>query len=184
MAIQPTPRISTEAYFQLAEYEQHDLIQLINGEIVICMPPILKHQDIVGEIFFLFKTIAKSTGGKTYTAPTEVYLDEYNVYEPDVLYMTADSQCTRKEKRIIGAPELIVELLSPSTAKYDKREKYAGYEQHGVNEYWIVDPVHELVDVWTLESGNFVHQGAYSCDDTFASITLKADVDVKTLFAV
>lgn len=184
MAIQPITKMTAESYFQLDEYQEHDLIQLINGEVVIGMPPIPKHQDIVGEIFFLFKSFAKSNGGRAYTAPIEVYLDEHNVYKPDVLYMSPDSKCKVLGKRLEGAPELVVEVLSPSTAKYDKREKYAGYEQHGVQEYWIVDPVHDLIDVWTLDGGKFVHQGAYSVDDKFTSMVLKVDVEVKLLFAV
>lgn len=184
MATQSIAKITAESYFQLDDYQEHDLIQLINGEVFIGMPPIPKHQDIVGEIFFLFKTFAKSKGGRAYISPIEVYLDETNVYEPDVLYMSPDSKCKVLGKRLEGAPELVVEVLSPSTAKYDKREKYAGYEQHGVREYWIVDPVHELIDVWTLDGDKFVHQGVYSVDDTFASVVLTVDIEVKPLFDV
>jgi len=184
MAIQPIAKMTAESYFQLDDYQEHDLIQLINGEVLIGMPPIPKHQRIVREILVMLTLLAREVGGEALDSPIEVYLDEYNVYEPDVLYMSPDSNCTVKGKRLEGAPELIVEVLSPSTAKYDKREKYAGYEQHGVQEYWIVDPVHELIDVWTLDAGKFVHQGAYSAEDKFTSVVLKSDVEVKPLFDV
>ena len=183
MAIQPTTRITAESYFQLNDYQQHDLIQLINGEVVIGMPPIPKHQRIVREILVMLTLLARKIGGEAYDSPIELYLDENNVYEPDVLYMSPNSKCKVKAKRLEGAPELVVEVLSPSTARYDKREKFEGYEKHGVQEYWIVDPVHDLIDVWTLDSGKFVHQGAYSVDDAFISVVLKVDVEVKTLFA-
>ena len=62
-------------------------------------------------------TIARKLGGKALTSPIEVYLDENNVFEPDVIYLKPDSQCTVGEKRLTGAPELVVEVLSPSTAK-------------------------------------------------------------------
>lgn len=184
MAIQPTTRITAETYFQSDEYQVHDLIQLINGEVVIGMPPIPKHQRIVREILVMLTLLAREIGGEALDSPIELYLDEHNVYEPDVLYMSPDSNCEVKGKRLEGAPELIVEVLSPSTAKYDKREKYAAYEQHGVQEYWIVDPLHDIVDVWILQNEKFVHQGAYSIDDTFASVTLKQNVKVKTIFDV
>lgn len=184
MAIQPIAKITAESYFQLDEYQEHDLIQLINGEVVIGMPPIPKHQRIVREILVMLTLLARKIGGEAYDSPIELYLDENNVYEPDVLYMSPDSKCKVKAKRLEGAPELVVEVLSPSTAKYDKREKYAAYEQHGVHEYWVVDPVHDLIDVWTLDDSKFVHQGAYSVDDQFASVVLKVDVDVKQLFDV
>lgn len=184
MAIQPIAKMTVESYFQLDDYQEHDLIQLINGEVVIGMPSIPKHQRIVREILVMLTVLARKIGGEAYASPIELYLDEHNVYEPDVLYMSPDSKCKVKAKRLEGAPELVVEVLSPSTAKYDKRDKYAGYEQHGVQEYWIVDPVHDLIDVWTLDGGKFVHQGAYSVDDKFTSVVLKMDVEVNLLFDV
>ncbi len=180
-------RITANDYYQLPAYAQHDLIQLIDGEVIIGMPPVLKHQAIVGEILFLLLTIARRLGGKAYTSPIEVYFDEYNVFEPDVLYIAPDNLdiAQKDEKRIVGAPNLVVEVLSPSTAKFDRQQKYHAYEQHGVNAYWIVDPVHETVEVWTLnESGQFVRQGAYGTDDTFASVALDTEVNVKAIFDV
>lgn len=182
MAIQPTFHISADTYFRMADYQKHDLIQLINGEVMISMPPIPRHQEIVGEIFFMLKSIAKSTGGKAYTSPIEVYLDERNVYEPDVLYMTPDSNCEVGDKRLMGAPELIVEVLSPSTAKYDRQQKYVSYQQHGVKEYWIVDSVHELIEVWVLQESTFVRQGVYDVDDMLTSPTLATNIVIKAIF--
>lgn len=182
--VQPTrTRINASDYFKMADYEQHDLIQLIDGEVIFDMPPIPKHQDIVREILVLLTLIARKIGGKAYASPIEVYLDENNVYEPDVLYLTANSQCTVGEKRLAGAPELIVEVLSPSTAKYDRQQKYQAYEKHAVAEYWIVDPVHETIEVWTLnQDGKFERQGAYADDNNFKSATLEENIDVKSIF--
>ncbi len=183
---QPTKmRITADAYYQLPAYTETDLIQLIDGEVIIGMPPIIKHQRIVGKILFLLMTIANKIGGEALTAPTEVYLDTHNIYEPDVLYLRPDSDCVVEEKRIKGAPDLVVEILSPSTAKYDREQKYRTYQQHGVGEYWIVDPIHETIEVWTLgEAGLFKRQGAYWADDTFESVMLAEDVPVKGLYDV
>lgn len=184
---QPTrTRIRAMDYFQLPEYAEHDLIQLIDGEVVISMPPILKHQAIVGEILFLLMTIARLQQGKAYTSPVEVYLDEDNVYEPDVVYISSENMsiAQQDEKRIVGAPDLIVEVLSPSTAKYDRQEKYNAYQQHDVREYWIVDPLHDTIEVWTLTDERFQRQGAYGTNDTFNSVVLGQTVDVEPLFAV
>lgn len=174
-------------YFQLPEYEQHDLIQLIDGEVVIGMPPVLKHQAIVGEILFLLMMIARKSGGKALTSPVEVYLDDDNVFQPDVLYIKPDNLAIAQgdEKRIAGAPNLIVEVLSPSTARFDRQEKYQAYERHGVGEYWIVDPVHETVEVWNLdEAGRYLRQGAFAGEDTFESAVLGERVSVKAIFNV
>jgi len=183
---QPTrTRIHANDYFQHAEYQEHDLIQLIDGEVMIGMPPILKHQDIVREILILFTLIARQIGGKAYDSPIEVRLDEYNVFEPDVMYIRPENLAITQqdEKRIIGAPNLIVEVLSPSTAKFDRQEKYHACEANGVEEYWIVDPIHETIEVWNLEAGQFVRLGVFADNYTFTSAVLATDVDVKPIFS-
>jgi Uma2 family endonuclease len=182
MAVQPKTRISASNYYQLEEYEQHELIQLIDGEVLISVPPIPKHQAIVGEILFIFLTQAKKQGGKAFISPIEIYLDEHNIYEPDVLYLTPDTTCVVGEKRLTGAPDLVVEVLSPSTAKFDRQEKYKAYEKHGVREYWIVDAVHEVLEVWTLQNKAFTRQGAYGTADTFQSQVLGTSVELKQIF--
>ncbi len=183
MVSQTPVRLAADDYFQLPDYTQHDLIQLIDGEVVIGVPPVPQHQAIVSEILFRFMTIAKVRGGRAFVAPVEVYLDEHNVFEPDVLYLAPDSRCVVGDKRLIGAPDVVVEVLSPSTAKYDRQEKYLAYERCGVREYWIVDPSHAVVEVWTLVAGHFTRQGVYAGADTFSSPTLGETVVVSVLFA-
>jgi Uma2 family endonuclease len=177
-------RLTTDEYYQLPEYAEHDLIQLIDGEVIIGMPPIPRHQAIVIEIIFFLKTYSQEKKGQVYTAPIDVYLDEHNSFEPDVLYLTPETNCKVEEKRLVGAPDLVVEVLSPSTAKYDRDEKQRTYERHGVREYWIVDPVHELVEVRVWQEGVFDYQGAYGIEDSFQSKTLAETVSVRPLFAV
>jgi Uma2 family endonuclease len=181
---QPTrTRITAIDYYQLPEYDQHDLIQLIDGEVIVGMPPIPKHQRIVREILVLLALLARKKGGEAYTAPIEVYLDERNIFEPDVLYLKPDSQCIVGEKRLTGAPDLVVEVLSPTTAKHDRQQKYQAYQQHGVDEYWIVDPVYEVIEVWTLgDDGLFQRQGVFGREDTFTSATLGEKVTMQEIF--
>lgn len=176
-------RIQADTFYQLPEYQDNTLIQLIDGEVVTGMAPNVKHQRIVREIMFMFMTIAKQKNGEAFDSPTEVYLDEYNIYEPDVLYLTPDSNCAVTEKNLRGAPELVVEVLSPSTAKHDRSAKFQAYQQHAVQEYWIVDPVHETIEVWQLTDKRFNLLGAFSSDDTFASRPLGEDVAVKELLS-
>ncbi len=185
--VQPTrTRIRAAEYYDLPEYQQHDLIQLIDGEVVIGMPPILKHQTIIKKILLLLAQVEAQKGGIAYTAPTEVRMDDENIFEPDVLYITPEnlSIAQQDEKRILGAPDLVVEVLSPSTAKYDRQEKYLAYERHGVREYWIIDPLHDVIEVWVSEDGHFQRQGAYAGEEAFASRTLGKPISVKDIFNV
>jgi Uma2 family endonuclease len=181
----PRTRINAQEYFQLPEYKQHDLIQLIDGEVVIAMPPILKHQAIVKKILFLLMQMETQQGGVAYVAPTEVRLDAENVVEPDVLYITPDnlSIARQDDKRIMGAPDLVVEVLSPGTARYDRQQKYRAYEKHGVREYWIIDPSHETLEVWTRGSqAQFQRVGAFAAGDTFQSAVLDQAIEVAPFF--
>jgi len=180
-------RITANEYYALPAYQEHDLIQLIAGEVVIGMPPILKHQTIIKKILALLLQFEASQGGVAFVAPTEVRLDDSNVFEPDVLYIKPDNLAITQqdEKRIVGVPDLVVEVLSPGTAKYDRQEKYQAYEANGVSEYWIVDPLHETIEVWTLnEDGHFDRQGAYARADTFPSRTLGEDISAESIFNV
>lgn len=184
MAVQPITRISADEYYDLPEYEANDLIELIEGEVVVGVPPIPKHQSVVGETFFIFMTCAKSFGGKAFTAPIEVYLDAYNIYEPDVLYLAPDTTCVVEETRLRGAPDLVVEVLSRSTAKKDRESKFRAYQKFGVREYWIIDPVNAYLEVYVLENGLFNKIGIFVVGDTFTSPTLNNTViDVSNIFA-
>lgn len=182
---QPTrTRIHAEQYYQRPDYHQNTLIELIDGEVLTPMPPIPRHQAIVIAILSLLIPLAKQRGGKVLTAPVEVYLDEHNIYEPDVLYLSPTTRCKIEEKRLVGAPDLVIEVLSPSTARYDRQEKYRAYERHGVGEYWIVDPVYEMVEVWKYAEGRFDRLGAYAGEEPFTSPVLGETISVQAIFDV
>lgn len=182
---QPTrTRIYAEEYYALTDYDKYDLIELIDGEVFIGVPPIPVHQRIVREVLFLLTSISRQTGGEAFTSPIEVFLDDLNIVEPDVLYLKLNSRCVVGEKQLTGAPDLVIEVLSPSTAKVDRGAKYAAYEQHGVGEYWIIDPTHGLIEVWILgATGTFVRSGAFAPGDSFTSATLGVAVDVKAVLS-
>lgn len=176
-------RTTAAEFYNLPEYEEHDLIQLIDGEVIITVPPVPRHQDIVLSTAFVFKLHAKVHGGKAYVAPVQLYLDEYNIYEPDVLYLSPDSRCVVEEKRLVGPPDLVVEVLSPGTAKHDRQKKYLSYERHGVREYWIMDPIHIYLEVWVLRNDAFVKLGTYGPGDAFESTVLSGTtIEVSQLF--
>jgi Uma2 family endonuclease len=102
----------------------------------------------------------------------DVYLGDDNVVQPDVMWIAPDSPCTIGEKHLDGPPDLVVEVLSPSTAHLDKTGKFHLYERHCVREYWIVDPVHKLMEVWALQAGAYRQQGIYGPDESFPSPVL------------
>ncbi len=133
----------------------------------------------------LFKLKAKELGGKAYVAPVDVYFDEHNIPQPDVMWLglAPDTKCQMVgEKRLSGAPDLIAEILSPSTAHIDRKRKFRLYEKYGVREYWLVDPRDQLVEVWQHQDERFVLLDVYGVGEIFISALLGA-VEVATLFA-
>jgi len=85
-----------------------------------------------------------------------VYLDQKNAFQPDLIFISNANFYKIEEDGLHGAPDLVIEILSPSTAKYDLRKKKAVYERCGVKEYWIVDPTTKSVTGYALRENRFV----------------------------
>jgi len=116
-------------------------VQLIENNLVMSPAPLDRHQLIISEIFPHFAIHIKNRKiGTTRVAPYDVYLDKENAYQPDIIYISNERKHLIKTDGLHGAPDLIIEILSPSTAKYDIGDKKDVYERSGVTEYWIIDP--------------------------------------------
>ncbi len=155
--------------------------ELINGEVFRMPAPQLNHQDVVLQIALFLKQ--RLTTGKIYVAPVDVYLDEINVVQPDVLWIAPDNtRCISFQgKYLRGAPDLVIEVFSPGTARRDKREKFRLYQKYGVREYWMVDPLEQFIEVWQLVKEKFVLVDVYGPGEVFNS-PLIGEVDVKAIF--
>jgi Uma2 family endonuclease len=128
--------------------------QLIEGELVMTPAPNPRHQIILGNIVEKVRQYTKGSG-ITIFSPVDLYFGEENAYQPDMVYITKQRREIIKDDGIYGTPDLVVEILSPSTAYYDLRKKFRIYEKYGVREYWIVDPEMDSVDVYLNEQGHF-----------------------------
>ena len=135
--------------------------QLVNGELVMTPAPIPVHQLIVMELAMAF-FVKKQQCGHVLIAPLDVYLDDENILQPDILFIERGREHIIGKKMIEAAPDFIVEVLSPGTARYDLEEKYRAYEQGGVKEYWIVDPDKKNIDVFVSTDGRFIRQKTVS----------------------
>lgn len=117
------------------------LAEIIDNNLVMSPAPDFEHQDIVYELARLLGNHVKQKNlGKVVGAPVDVYLNPENVYQPDILFLSNERMHLVKKGKIKGAPDLIIEVLSPGTEKFDKTVKRNVYEQSGVKEYWIIDP--------------------------------------------
>jgi len=157
----PKKRIETgktpyDEYFGLPEGAPY---QLIAGKLVMTPSPIPLHQNISGHLYFeLLKYVENEAIGQVFVAPLDVCFDEENIYQPDILFIRKENENIIGKTMIEGPPDLVVEVLSPSTAYYDLRTKFRVYEKSGVQEYWIVDPERRSVEVYTNQDGKFSRQ--------------------------
>ncbi|HEY0790283.1 MAG TPA: Uma2 family endonuclease [Chthoniobacterales bacterium] len=124
--------------------------QLIEGQLVVAPSPDRFHQRLSGIIFAkIFLYLEDQPGlGEVYQAPFDVQLPGQNVFQPDVMFFGRDHLDRLTDRRAIGAPDLVVEILSPSTAGYDLNEKRLHYARSGVAELWIVDPERKHLRVY------------------------------------
>jgi Uma2 family endonuclease len=145
--------------------------QLLDGEMIVAPSPTDKHQAVVGEIFVaLHQFVAAHSLGLVRIAPYDVVLSNYDVAQPDILFVSNRRSHIVTAANIQGAPDLIVEVLSPGTQQYDRGYKRTLYARHGVREYWLVDPDAERVEV-LVEGGEagLTPAAAYGRADTLVS---------------
>jgi Uma2 family endonuclease len=125
--------------------------ELVEGELFMSPAPIYFHQGIAGNIVRILNVyLDKRPIGEVVFAPCGVFLTEINAYQPDVFYICNERLSIIVEHGIEGAPDLVVEILSPSTAKNDKGPKKKIYAAAGVQELWLIDPKAKEVAVYDL----------------------------------
>ena len=150
------PRTAVELFEILPEGL---LCQVIENTLYMSPTPDYYHQNLSGELYFAIMTIIKQTDlGNCITAPMDVFLNENNAFQPDILFIAKNNLGIIKDGKIRGTPDLIVEILSPGSIRHDTVTKRNVYEKCGVKEYFIVDPKNKEVITYYLKDKNFVKQ--------------------------
>lgn len=130
--------------------------EIIDGEHYVTAAPFLRHQALVRRfVVALAPIIEAGRLGELYPAPADVLFSRFDVVQPDLVFISAERLHILTEKNVQGAPDLVVEIFSPSTRTRDEGIKLDLYERFGVREYWLVDPAHATVTVHRLEDGRF-----------------------------
>lgn len=136
--------------------------EVIDGVLYMTPAPGTDHQGVSARLVtFLMLHVELQGHGRVFGAPTDVELAPGCVVQPDVLVIKADRLHLITPARIVGPPDLVVEVTSPSTVGYDRREKQDAYARAGVPEYWIADPHAQTVEVLTLEGEAYRSQGVF-----------------------
>lgn len=179
--------------FTFADYltwDEGDRIEIIDGAAIMMGTPSTTHQWVSGELFGQIYTYLKGKRCRVFAAPFSVRpleregdrpQDVRTVVEPDLSVICDPGKID--EHGCKGAPDLIIEILSPSTARRDRLVKYNLYQRAGVQEYWIVDPDTRTVQVYSLEEGCY-HAAQVFKDAVTSGVLEDCVVDLKDVFPV
>jgi Uma2 family endonuclease len=182
MLIADKKKYTVEDYMML---EEGAPFQLINYDLVMSPSPLPIHQEILFALseVIVFYHVKHGRKGKWYYAPQDVKFDEGNVLQPDIFFITEERKAELIKDRIEGAPDLIIEILSPSNAYYDLRQKKDIYEKYCVKEYIIIDPLQKNADLYILQDGAFVLHQKAQLTEMLKSVLLPGfDIEVSKLF--
>ncbi len=148
-------KITVKEFFEM-ELEDGYYYELINGMILKKQAPSPNHQNISGEINDIIRNFVKLNDlGKVFYAPIDVFFDNYNHTQPDILFIKKAKSSIITPHGIEGTPDLIIEIISPSSIKTDRKDKFNLYLSFAVSEYWIVDPNNQSIEVYVFENGKY-----------------------------
>jgi Uma2 family endonuclease len=180
---QPKPRIkfTVKDYMTTPEDKRY---QLLDGELILAPSPTTWHQRILLRLYRAVDEFVASGGlGEVLLAPCDVVLSDHDVFEPDLLFVSNDRSNIVTTANLRGAPDMVVEVLSPGTARYDRGYKQTLYSRHGVREYWLVDPDAGTVEVLAASGQGLAPVAAYTREDTLTSPLLAGlSIDLAEIF--
>ncbi|GHV13967.1 hypothetical protein FACS189491_09650 [Spirochaetia bacterium] len=173
-------------YADVLEWDESVRAELIDGEVYMMATPNREHQRIIREIFLTIGNFLKGKRCQVYPAPFGVRLfprddlEDDTFVEPDIVVVCDPSRLD--DRGCNGAPDLVIEVLSPSNKIHDKLVKFQKYLAAGVREYWVVDPEDPLVYVYILEGGRYVTTLYGPEDEAPVSVLPGCVINLKEVF--
>ena len=163
-------RLTYADYMKTSDDERYELL---NGELIMSPSPREIHQYISGNLYLVLGAFVRDRSlGRVYFAPFDVVLSDTDVVQPDLLFVSNERAAIITADNIQGAPDLVVEILSPATAERDRTVKLDLYARYGVKEYWIVDPDDKTMMVMLWREGGFEVSGVFGEGQSLRSPTL------------
>jgi len=177
----------TSAAFRELEFPDDDLFiyELLNGQLVKKSAPKPLHQLLSRRITKALENyLGQNPLGDFFYAPVDVFLDDYNTVQPDICFLSTERAfLIDLNEGIMGAPDLIVEILSPGSLRYDRVDKKDLYERFAVKEYWIVDPNNRAVEIYTMLENAYITHGIFEAGEKAnSSLLVGFDVEINELF--
>lgn len=167
MSVPESLRFTYEDYLLLPEDRRYEIV---DGELFLTPAPTPYHQTIAMRLGFLLHAfVERQNSGQVFIAPCDVVLSRFDVLQPDIFFVSAERVSIIGEKYVSEAPDLVVEVLSPSTADRDQVAKAKQYARFGVAEMWIADPKANTIEVFVNSSEGFRREVLYAGADVLHS---------------
>lgn len=149
---------------------------------IVSPTPRHRHQNVIGNLHLMLAGPIPS--GSVVLSPMDVYLSDTDVVQPAVFWVSGpESKCKLSaDDYWHGAPDLVIEVLSPGTALRDKTIRFELYERYSTRQYWLVDPDALYIEVWRLDESKFARFGVFGSGDTFESVVLGQMVEAALVF--
>lgn len=158
-------------YLHLPEDKRYEII---DGELFMVPAPRIGHQGALGNLYVCLRTFVEEKSlGEVYLAPVDVILSDIDIVQPDLLFISRERSEILTEENVRGAPDLVIEILSPSGSYRDKVLKRKLYAKYGVREYWIVHPKRREIAVLVPEKGDLRTWKTFRLGETLESRLLQ-----------
>jgi Uma2 family endonuclease len=171
-------------YAEYVEWDDDMRWELIDGVPYMMSAPSRQHQELLSNLHVLFKTFLKGKSCKVYFAPFDVRLNadtfDNTVVQPDLLIVCDHSKLNKAG--CAGSPDLVVEILSPSTSRYDRTLKFNTYLKSGIREYWVIDPETKTLAVHLLKDDNYVTHAYTDEDSVHVHVLESCVINMKEVF--
>lgn len=150
----PAVKLTYQDYCRIPEDGQRH--EILDGEHFVNPAPTPGHQTALGRLYVqLYHAVEERGLGLVYISPIDVQLSEVDILQPDIVVILGEHRHIVTTTRVRGVPDLVVEMLSPSTEKHDRIRKKKRYAQAGIPEYWIADSTEQMVEQHILEGGDY-----------------------------
>lgn len=179
-------------YADYLRFGYEEMVEIIRGKIFRMSPaPSTEHQRVSRKLLLRIDKFLESKKCEVFSAPFDVilpvkgkdFMASDKVVQPDIVVICDPSKI--KEKGCFGAPDWIIEILSPHTTRKDLQDKFDIYEESGVKEYWVVEPLNSTVEVFVLEGGQYRRIRTYVQDDVVPCHTIEGlSIDLNDIFEI
>ena len=167
----PAVKLTYEDYRKTPEDERYELI---DGELIVAAAPNIAHQTAQANLGGPMQVYVRAEDiGRVFFSPCDVVLSEHNTFQPDLVFVSNENADIITDANIQGAPDLVVEIISPSSTGRDWVVKRDLYARHGVKEYWLIDPINRTLWVMLLKDGYLELAGEYKEGDTVTASTIR-----------